>query len=169
MRVIGFDPGYAITGWGAVESPGAGEFVSRGYGAILTDAGLPVQERLRIIFQDTTRLLQEIRPERIVIEQLYFSNNQKTAGGVYQARGVILAACGLAGLDVLELGPGQVKQTITGSGRAGKGEILRMVQRLLGINQPITPDDTADALAVGIAGIITLQSPLLPGSGKAPK
>lgn len=160
MRVIGFDPGYAITGWGLVESTGAGQFVTSGYGAILTDAGLPVQERLRIVFQDVTQLLTQHRPERVIVEQLYFSNNQKTAGGVYQARGVILAACGLAGLDVLELGPGQVKQCVTGSGRAGKGEILRMVQRLLGIAEAITPDDTADALAVAIAGIIASQSPL---------
>lgn len=167
LKVIGFDPGYAITGWGVVESPGAGEFRALGYGAILTDAETRVQDRLAIIFEDTTELLKAHRPERVIVEQLYFSSNRSTAGGVYQARGVILAACGIAGLEILEMGPGRVKQTVTGSGRAGKGEVMRMVQRLIGVREPITPDDTADALAVAISGLIALSSPLTRGTGGA--
>ncbi len=140
-------------------------FTSRAYGAILTEADLPVAQRLRVILEDTLALLREHRPDHAVVEQLYFSTNRKTAGGVYQARGVILAACGLEDIAVLEPGPGQVKLIVTGSGRADKSEIIRMVERLLGIAGPIEPDDTADALAAGIAGVTLLQSPLARQNG----
>lgn len=148
--VLGFDPGYATTGWGALARVAGGIAVS-GYGTIETLAGQPMEQRLWQLWQDAQRLIAEYRPECCVVEKLFFSRNQKTAVGVYQARGVLLALIGQAGLPVLELSPQEIKQSLTGSGRAGKKDVLRMVERLLGV-QP-QKDDAADALAAAMAGL----------------
>jgi len=148
--VIGFDPGFAITGWGVLEKEGH-LIAVRGFGTLETPAQEAMPVRLARLFQDVEALIKEFRPRRCVVERLFFSRNQKTAAGVYQARGVILAAIGLADLPLLELTPQQVKQTLTGSGRASKTDVMRMVERLLGVRPD--RDDAADALACALAGL----------------
>ena len=155
MRVLAFDPGYGITGWGCVEDP---PLRALGYGAILTSAELPHANRLASLAAEARALLSEHRPEAVIVETLFVHRNQKTAGGVYEARGVLLCAAAEAGLDVIELGPMQIKKAVTGSGRAEKSAVHDMVQRLLSISKKIRPDDTADALAGAVAGIFAARS-----------
>ncbi len=154
MRVLAFDPGYGITGWACVEEP---PLKPVGFGAILTDTKDEHALRLLRILTDARELLRELKPDVAVVETLFVNRNAKTAGGVYEARGVILAACAEAGVEVCELGPTTIKKAVTGSGQAKKPAVHTMVQRLLGIREAIRPDDTADALAGAIAGILAAK------------
>ena len=156
MKIIGIDPGYAITGWGVIENKPSLKPVE--YGAILSDAKMPPGERLSIIYRNIKDILNLYKPEAAVLESLYFSSNKKTASGVYQARGVLLLALTEFGCRILEISPVTIKQTVTGSGKANKNEIMRMVQRLLNIESKISPDDISDALAGAIAGAFHLSS-----------
>lgn len=155
MRVLAFDPGYGITGWGCVEDP---PLRAAGYGAVLTSGDLPHAKRLSLLYGEARRIISECCPEAVIVETLYIHKNQKTAGGVYEARGVLLCAAAEAGLDVIELGPTQIKKAVTGSGRAEKSAVHDMVQRLLSISEKIRPDDTADALAGAVAGIFAART-----------
>lgn len=154
MRILAFDPGYGITGWGLVEEP----LRAVAYGAIMPPASLAHAERLALIAQETRKLLAEHKPEAVVVETLFVHKNQRTAGGVYEARGVILCAAAEAGKNVIELGPMQIKKAVTGSGRAEKSQVHDMIKRLLRIEGRIRPDDTADALAGAVAGIIAAKA-----------
>lgn len=156
MRVIGFDPGYGITGWGVVE--GVSTYRSPAYGAITTSPDQPLEKRLHEIHVRVVDLLKEFKPDHAVVEKLYFSKNRTTAEGVYESRGVILAAIGGSHTNLIELSPGSIKQAVAGSGRATKADVIRMVMRLLNINETIKPDDTSDALAGALAGIFTAES-----------
>ncbi len=157
MRILGFDPGYAITGWGVVSADHP-RIVPIDYGCIRTKAGLPMSVRLSEIYRDVVEVIARTAPDRAVVEKLYFSQNKTTAGSVYEARGVILAALGSASIPVLELSPVQIKQAVTGSGRATKSDVITMVQKLLGITEKISPDDTADALGCAIGGLFAAES-----------
>ena len=159
MKIIGFDPGYGIAGWGVIEMPGNDlRGVVAHYGAITTKKTTAQHDRMNIILQESLQLLEEHRPACAVVEKLYFNKNIKTAGEVYQARGVLLAAISSFGCDLIELNPNKIKHMITGRGQADKREVELMVQRLLGIQTKITPDDAADALAGAIAGAFIVQS-----------
>ncbi len=163
-RVLGLDPGFGITGWGVVE--GRNQLTPLDYGAITTPADMEHAMRLREIRHDVSRLIAKFKPTCIVVEKLFFSRNVTTAGGVFEARGAALVAVGEAELPLLELTPNQIKQAVTGSGRAGKREVMEMVKRILNIPVDIKPDDTADALAGAIAGIFALSAaPLLKAKG----
>lgn len=159
MRIIGFDPGYAITGWGVVES-GSGISTLRflKYGTISTPSTAAFQDRLWLIQREANRLLKEYRPDYAMVEKLYFSRNRKTAAEVFQARGVLLATIAGCGCELMQMEPSKIKQMVTGRGRATKREVIKMVQRLLGIEEKITPDDAADALAGALAGIFHIRS-----------
>jgi len=153
MKVIGIDPGYGITGWGVVEMGSARQFKCSGYGVVRTEAQLPLHRRLAVLYDEVFRLLSDFKPECAVVESLYFSSNRTTAGAVYQARGVILLAIAGHDIELMELGPGTIKNAVTGSGRAQKRDVIRMVERLLNLSK-ISPDDAADALAGAIAGAV---------------
>lgn len=155
MRVLAFDPGYGITGWGSVEDP---PLRALGYGAVSTSGDLAHASRLAFLAAQARQIIQEQKPAAIVVETLFVHKNQKTAGGVYEARGVLLCAAAEAGVDVIELGPMQIKKAVTGSGRAEKSAVHDMVQRLLSIQKKIRPDDTADALAGAVAGLFAARS-----------
>ena len=161
MRVFGFDPGYGLTGWGVVE-PGQAHnsFRSVDYGAISTEPGAPMPERLRALYQAASELLLSHSPQYIVVEQLFVNRNLKTVGEVYQARGVLLLAAAQTEAEILTVNPASVKQMITGSGRASKRDVTLMVQRLLGITKAIRPDDAADALAGALCGSFLLRGGL---------
>ncbi len=159
VKILGIDPGYGIVGWGLVE-PGVGSLTAGKplYGVIRTSAGTPSHERMAIILRDTTELLNTYLPDCVVVEKLYMNKNIKTAGEVFQARGVILAAIAEFGCEIIEINPNQIKHMVTGRGNAGKAEVTLMVQRLLNIQKKITPDDAADALAGAVAGSFLMQS-----------
>lgn len=148
MKILGLDPGYGITGWGAVEC--GAPLRSVAYGVLRTDANHTMAERLWQLQRETIRLLEELRPDVVSVEKLFFSRNTTTAEGVYEARGVLLSSAAGAGIPVLEFAPVVVKQAVTGSGKASKRDVILMVMRQLGIREKISPDDAADGLALAI-------------------
>ncbi len=149
MIIIGIDPGYAIVGVGVVEHIG-NKFRTIDYGAITTPAGMPTTERLNKIFHEMVAYIEKYKPDAVAIEELFFNSNQKTAITVAQARGALLVAATSSGVPVYEYTPLQVKQSVTGYGRADKSQIQQMVKMMLGLTKIPKPDDAADALAIAI-------------------
>ena len=149
MRILGIDPGIAICGTGIVEKTG-NRYAPVYYDSILTKAHTPLEDRIEIIYNDVVRLIDTYKPEAIAVEELFFNNNAKTAFAVGQARGVILLAAKQKGVPFYEYTPLQVKQALTGYGRADKNQIHQMVRSFLGLKEVPKPDDTADALAIAI-------------------
>ena len=149
MIIIGIDPGYAIVGVGVVEYKG-NKFRPIEYTAITTPAGMNTVDRLKKIYDEMAMLIDKHKPDAMAIEELFFNSNQKTAINVAQARGVILIAAANKGVPVREYTPLQVKQSVTGYGRADKKQIQEMVKLILHLNVIPKPDDAADALALAI-------------------
>ena len=150
MRVLGIDPGYAIVGWGVVEYVG-NRFTPVDFGAVTTQAGQPFEQRLEQVYRGVTQVLQTYKPEALSIEQLFYQHNQTTVIGVAEARGVILLAAAQAGVPIFEDTPMQVKQAVTGYGKAVKKQVQEMTKVFLHLKSVPKPDDTADALAMAIA------------------
>ena len=149
MIIIGVDPGYAIVGIGVIEYNG-NRFRPLEYGAITTPAGMPTVDRLKKIYDEMTLLIDKYNPDAVAIEELFFNSNQKTAINVAQARGVILVSVTNRSVPIFEYTPLQVKQSVTGYGRADKNQIQQMVKTLLNLNVIPKPDDAADGLALAI-------------------
>ncbi len=152
MVVLGIDPGYAIVGYGIVTCSGF-NYRPLGSGAILTEADTPFEDRLSVIYDTLSELIEKVRPDAIAIESLYFQNNQKTAIKVAEARGVILLCARQAGVKIFEYTPLQVKTAVTGYGKAKKPQVMEMTKRLLSLSKMPRFDDTCDALAVAICHI----------------
>jgi crossover junction endodeoxyribonuclease RuvC len=159
MIILGVDPGYAIVGYGVVRVQNS-RYQPLEHGAIVTQAETPFERRLEIIFDALSQVLDKWKPEAVSIEKLYFQNNQKTAIGVAEARGVILLAVQKAGVPVFEYTPLQVKMAVTGYGQAHKNQVMEMTRRLLCLKEVPKPDDTADALAMAICHGQAAGSPL---------
>lgn len=149
MTVLGIDPGYAIIGYGFVEY-NAGKFKPLKYGALTTAKDVDFSKRLEYIFDGMNEILDDIHPDAISIEKLYFNTNTTTAIAVAEARGVILLAAQKKGIPIFEYTPLQVKQSVTGYGRSEKKQVMDMTRRLLNLSAVPKPDDTADALALAI-------------------
>jgi len=149
VRVIGVDPGTAITGWGIVEGDGDDLKMVAG-GVITTAAGTPLPERLQIIYRELTEIVKKWQPELAAIEELFFSKNAKTALAVGHGRGAAMLALANANLTITEYKPLEVKQAVTGYGGADKKQIQQMVKLLLSLDDVPRPDDAADALAIAI-------------------
>jgi crossover junction endodeoxyribonuclease RuvC len=149
MVVVGIDPGTANTGYGVVARQGA-RLVALDGGTIETAAGLDTGVRLATIHARVGELLDRYLPDALAVEDLYFGTNARSAFAVGQARGVVILAAGQRGLPCSSYTPQQVKNAVCGSGRAEKGQVQRMVQRLLALAELPTPDHAADALAVAI-------------------
>jgi crossover junction endodeoxyribonuclease RuvC len=149
MIILGIDPGYAIVGWGVIEYSGS-KFRTLGYGSIQTPAGMPIVDRLEMIYRGMRELIEKYRPDEMAIEELFFTNNQKTGIVVAEARGIILLAAKQHGVKQFEYTPLQVKSAVVGYGRAEKNQVIAMTTSLLGLPKPPKPDDTADALAIAI-------------------
>ncbi len=149
MRVLGIDPGYAIVGWGVVEYI-SNRFAPIGYGAVITEKDTPFEQRLVEIYESVFDICKRYQPEALSIEKLYYQHNQTTVIGVAEARGVILLAAAQAGLPIYEYTPMQVKQAVTGYGKAVKKQVQEMTRVLLHLPAVPKPDDTADALAMAI-------------------
>lgn len=149
MVVLGIDPGYAIVGWGVIEYSHS-RFKVLGYGAITTEAQTPFPERLQIIYNDMCYLFTKYKPEVMSMEKLFYNSNQKTVIDVAQARGVITLAAQMNNKNIFEYTPLQVKQSVTGYGRAEKKQVMEMTRSILNLPEVPKPDDTADALAMAI-------------------
>ena len=148
MIVLGIDPGTAALGYGVVERNGGLRAVD--VGCVTTSADLPLGERLRIIHDAVTELIETHRPTLMGVERLFFSKNAQTAFAVGQARGVVLLAAAQHDVPVREATPNEVKVAVAGYGAADKDQVGRMVATILGLDAVPTPDDAADALAVAI-------------------
>lgn len=148
MIVLGIDPGTAALGYGIVEQDGALRAVDHGW--LETSPETPMPERLLAIHHLVRDLIERHRPDVLAIERVYFSRNAQTAFAVGQSRGVVLLAAAETGIGVREATPSEVKAAVAGHGGADKTQVARMVQLLLGMASPPTPDDAADALAIAI-------------------
>lgn len=149
MRVLGFDPGTATTGYGVVELQGS-RLTHIAHGTITTPAKQFFAERLKTIFAESTRLIHEYKPDAVAIEELYFKNNVTTGITVAQARGVIALAAAQAEMPIGEFAPRAVKSAVVGNGRADKRQVQEMIKILLNLDTIPRPDDAADALGVAI-------------------
>lgn len=149
MIILGIDPGIAIVGWGVIEY-NKGSFKTLDYGAIRTESGLAVEDRLAIIHRDLYGIIDRYKPVCMAVEELFWNTNQKTGIVVAEARGVIICLARRMGLHIAEYTPLQVKQAVTGYGRADKKQMEIMVTTLLKLSDVPKPDDTADALAIAI-------------------
>ncbi|WP_027718155.1 crossover junction endodeoxyribonuclease RuvC [Desulfovirgula thermocuniculi] len=149
MRVMGVDPGVAVTGYGVVELEN-GRLTALAYDVIKTNAGVDLPERLRLLYERVLALLERYRPQWLALEELFFSRNARTAFSVGQARGVVLLAAAVRGLGVASYTPLEVKQAVAGYGRASKAQVQYMVRAILNLPSTPHPDDVADALAVAI-------------------
>lgn len=149
MRILGIDPGYAIVGYGVIDAQN-GAYRPLEYGAVTTQAGEDFGLRLKEIYEGMVEILTTLRPQAAAVEKLYFTNNKTTGIGVAEARGVILLALSQQGVPLFEYTPPQVKQAVTGYGKALKPQVQEMTRRLLRLPGIPRPDDTADALALAI-------------------
>lgn len=150
MRILGIDPGYAIVGWGVIDMDNRRKITVVDYGAITTTKDMAFPYRLEIIGKSMNKLIEEFKPDALAIEELFFNSNTTTAIAVAEARGVILYTCKLSGIDLFEYTPLQIKQALTGNGRAEKKQVQYMTKVILNLTQVPKPDDTADALAVAL-------------------
>ena len=149
MRILGIDPGIAIVGFGLIES-NRGSVRMLQYGAVTTEAGLPLATRLVQIENDMAALIAQLKPDEIAVEELFFSKNITTGIAVAHGRGVILCTAERLGVPIFEYTPMQVKQAVAGYGLADKKQVLDMTKRLLKLKAVPKPDDAADALAIAI-------------------
>ena len=155
MVVVGIDPGTATTGYGFIRQSEQGELQAVDYGVIETPAGMPLEQRLLMLYRELKRLLLLHHPTSGAVEKLFFQKNVTTAIAVGQGRGVVMLALAEEGLGVAEYTPMEVKQAITGYGGADKHQIQEMVRALLNLPAIPHPDDAADALAVAICHLHT--------------
>ena len=149
MRILGIDPGVAIVGFGVIDSERGQQNMVQ-YGAITTQAGLPLATRLVQIQKDLEELIGVFKPDEISIEELFFSKNITTGIAVAHARGIILYTAEKMGIPIYEYTPMQVKQAVVGYGLAEKKQVMDMTRRLLKLKAVPRPDDAADALAIAI-------------------
>lgn len=149
MRILGIDPGYAIVGYGIIDYSSS-KFSVVSYGAITTTPNTPFSKRLKSIYDDMQFLIKKYKPDDLAIEKLYFNTNTTTAIDVAQARGTIILSAENGGLNISEYTPLQVKQSVTGYGRAEKHQVMEMIKSLLNLKSVPKPDDTADALALAV-------------------
>lgn len=154
MKILGIDPGTGRLGWAVLETEKLGSKAKNcsyprlvDCGLIETKANTSLSDRLYIIFDNLNKLIKKYRPDQLAIEELFFVKNVKTAISVSHARGVAILSAKIAGLEIFEYKPNQIKLAITGYGHASKDQIAKMLKlHLKGCN--IKQDDTADAVAV---------------------
>ena len=149
MRILGIDPGFAITGYSIIDYIG-NKFNLIDSGAILTEAHTSFPLRLEQIYNELQEIIKKYKPDAMSIEELFFNNNAKTAINVAQARGVILVTAKINNLPIYEYTPLQIKQAVVGYGRANKMQIQHMVKMILNEENLPKLDDTTDRMAIAI-------------------
>lgn len=150
MIVLGIDPGIAIVGYGIIDYIG-NKFKVLDYGVIRTKSDLSYPERLELIFNELNQIISSYNIDEIAVEELFFCKNVKTAIDVAHARGVIVLCGQLNKKPIYEYTPLQVKQGVSGYGKADKRQVQEMVKLLLNLKTIPKPDDAADALAIAIS------------------
>jgi len=159
MIILGIDPGTATTGYGVIKNQKKKKNpVCLEYGLIETKANLSPSERLKKINIELGKLIKKYQPEILAVENVYFFKNLKTALPVSQAKGVILFTAAKKKIPVYEFTPLQAKLAITGYGRAEKKQIQKMIKSILNLKEIPKPDDAADALAIAICGLRSLET-----------
>lgn len=148
-KILGIDPGFATIGFGLIAAERGSVQMLR-YGAITTPAGMEFSQRLKLIYDDMTELLEILKPDAVSVEELFFNTNITTGIQVAHGRGVILLACTKCGVPIFEYTPIQVKQAVAGYGRAEKRQVMDMTKRLLHLEKTPRPDDAADGLALAL-------------------
>lgn len=157
MRILGIDPGTGILGFGVIDVTLQSKVTLVDGGVIRTPVKQADSDRLLTIYDELTEIIKLHRPDVMSVEKLFFSRNVTTAMSVSQARGVVLL-CGIQnGMTLFEYTPNQIKQALTGYGRADKKQIQEMVRTILGLKEVPKPDDAADALAAAICHSMTAQ------------
>lgn len=146
---MGIDPGYATTGFGLI-SADRGSYSLQQYGTVTTPTELTFPQRLNMLYEDISRLLEVTKPEAVAVEELFWGHNITTGIGVSHGRGVILLAIERAGVPLYEYTPMQVKQAVVGYGKAEKRQVMDMTRRLLKMDKVPRPDDAADAIAIAL-------------------
>jgi crossover junction endodeoxyribonuclease RuvC len=149
MRILGIDPGTGILGFGVIDVV-KGKVSLVDAGVIRTPAKQEDAVRLVTIYEELVGIIEEDKPEIMVVEKLFFAQNVTTAMTVSQARGVVLLCGKRAGLEIVEYTPLQIKQAITGYGKADKKQMQEMVRVILGLKEVPKPDDCADAIAAAL-------------------
>ena len=149
IRILGIDPGIAATGWGVIEAEGS-KFRLLEYGYIKTIPSQTPGQRLMIIYDTIKHIIDQYEPRKASIEDIFFARNKLSAIPVAQAKGVILLAAEIKKVETFVFTPLQIKQALTGNGRAEKEQVQEMVKLILGLKGKIKPDHAADALAAAI-------------------
>ncbi|MDD2445913.1 MAG: crossover junction endodeoxyribonuclease RuvC [Clostridia bacterium] len=149
MRILGIDPGYGIVGFGIIDVINENSDIVE-CGCINTSKNERMSKRLNIIAEELEAILKKYKPDEIAIEELFFMRNITTAIPVAEARGVIILTCYKHCNKIFEYTPLQIKQALTGFGRAEKQQVQFMVKNILRLNKTPSPDDVADALAVAL-------------------
>ncbi len=149
MIVLGIDPGFAIVGYGIIEYKNCKYKVIE-YGSITTKAGERLPSRLKKVSEDLSQIISKYKIDVAGVESLFFNTNTKTAINVAQARGAILCTLEMAGIEIAEYTPLQIKQALVGYGRADKLQMKEMVKKFLKLEKMPKLDDTTDALAIAI-------------------
>lgn len=152
LRILGIDPGTSLIGWGIIDGLSAIDF-----GAFKTKSNIPNRDRVKDVFDFFSKLIKKYNPDVISVESLFFFKNAKTVMQVSEIRGVLLLAGAHAGIEIREFTPLQIKQAISGYGRADKAQVERMVMMILRLTIPPKPDDVADALALAICAANTVR------------
>jgi crossover junction endodeoxyribonuclease RuvC len=151
-RIIGIDPGLANAGWGIIDVNG-NRLSYVAHGSIKTEPKIPTPIRLKEIFTNLQIIIEKYKPEEAGIETLYFAKNVKSALPVAEAKGVLTLGLVMAGFNVGEYTPLQIKQAVVGNGRADKNQVQQMVKLLLALDKVPKPDHAADALAAAICHV----------------
>lgn len=152
MKVVGFDPGLGVTGFGIMEQSD-NKITTICYGTIRAQSNKKISQRLKHIYKEASKLLQTYKPDIVAIEDTFYQKNVKSALALGQAKGVLLLAAANENIECVEYAPRKVKQSITGNGAATKEQVQFMVQQILKLEKPPTPIDTSDALAIGLCYI----------------
>ena len=149
MLILGIDPGVATVGFSVLNYQN-NRFILERCGVITTPAHTSLASRLNRIYEDTGELIRLFKPDAVSVEELFFNTNITTGIAVAHGRGAILLACERAGIPIYEYTPMQVKQAVTGYGKAEKRQVMDMVKRICGLKDVPKPDDAADAVALAI-------------------
>ncbi|MCD6579581.1 crossover junction endodeoxyribonuclease RuvC [bacterium] len=160
MIVLGIDPGVAILGYAFLEKKSS-KVIPLEYGVLTTEKDEKEEVRLHLIYNELTALMKKFMPDEMSVESLYFTNNQKTAFQVGQARGVVLLLAAMSNIPIFSYNPNQIKIAVTGYGRAGKKQVQEMVKRILGLEKIPKPDDAADAVAAALCHIYSRKIKVL--------
>lgn len=157
MKILGIDPGTGILGWGMIQKSKIGTIEPLKYGCIRTKPNEDKMVRLKHIFESLCVIMEKEKPDEVAVEELFFFKNAKTVISVAEARGAAIVCALRYDIPVFEYTPLQVKQAITGYGRADKKQMQEMIRVLCKLKECPKPDDAADALAVAITHAQTNQ------------